>query len=69
MLYRSQLAKKALLYLALLVSCICITYLYYVCLLPLYRSTPAWQAVALTFTTVMFLFVLGILKLFASFKI
>ena len=67
--HRSQLTKKALLYLALLVSCTCITYLYVASLIPLYHSTPAWHAVDLAFTTVMFLFVLGILKLFSTFNI
>lgn len=60
-----QLTQKTLLYLALLVSCACITYLYVASLIPLYYSTPAWQA----YTLVMGLFVLGILKLFSTFKI
>ena len=63
--HRSQLAQKALLYLALLASCVGIAYLYAASLTPLYESTPTNQAVAVALSIVSFLLVLGILKLFS----
>ena len=63
--HRSQLVQKALLYLALFVTCVGVTYLYAVGLTFLFQSTPSWQVVAVAISILMFLFVLGILKLFS----
>ena len=63
--HRSQLAQKALLYLLLLVSCIGICYVYVAIITFLYRSTPFRQAVGVALCIVMFLFILGILKIFS----
>ena len=63
--HRSQLVQKALLYLALFVTCVAVTYLYVASLTFLFLSTPSWQVVALAISILMFLFVLGILKLFS----
>ena len=63
--HRSQLVQKALLYLALFVTCVGVTYLYAAGLTFLFQSTPSWQVVAVAISILMFLFVLGILKLFS----
>ena len=63
--HRSQLAQKALLYLALLVSCVGISYLFVTVTSFLFLSTPSSQAGAIALSIIMFLFILGILKLFA----
>ena len=67
--HRSQLVQKALLYLAVLVTCVGVSYLGVVSLAFLYQSTPSWQAVAFvatkSFSIVIFLVSLGILKLFS----
>ena len=61
LVHRFQLVQKGLLYVVLLVTCVVVTYLYVTSLIFLYQS---WQAVAVALSIVMFLLILGILKLF-----
>ena len=63
------MAKKALLYLALIVSCICFTYFYVASLILINHLTPAGKTIVVPFSYVMILVVLGILKLFSIIKI
>ena len=63
------MAKKALLYLALIISCICFTYFYVASLIFFSHLPPAGQTVVVPFSFVMILVLLGILKLFSIIKI